>query len=69
MMIEAHGEVNYALQKQASWAALGPPQFFQDFMALEELAAVEKLDTALEGHGAECVRNHSRVRRSPCSKV
>jgi hypothetical protein len=50
MMIEAYGEVNHTLQKQTPRTALGPPQFFQDFMALEELAAVEELDTALKDH-------------------
>ena len=69
MMIETYGEVNHALQKEAARTAFGPPKFFEDFMTFEEVLAVEKLDAALECHLAGCLRNHSRVRRSPCSNV
>ena len=38
-------------------------------MTLEELAAVEEVNSTLEGYLAGCVRNHSRVSRSPSSNV
>ena len=47
MMIKSHGYVNHRLQKQPPLAAARPPDIFENFMALEELAGIEQLDAAL----------------------
>src|ERR1700683_2759024 len=47
-MIEADGNVNNALQKQAPRAVLRPPDFFEYLVTLEKGPAVEQVDTVLE---------------------
>ena len=47
-VIQADCEMNEGLQKEAAGTALRGPDFFPDFMALEELASVEEVDAALE---------------------
>ena len=48
VVIEADGEMNHRLEKQLRFAVSGPPQVLERFMALEELAGVEKFDPAPE---------------------
>src|ERR1019366_484773 len=52
------GKVNQGLPEEAAGAAFRGPGLFQDFVAFEELAAVEKIDAELEQavHGRECPR-------------
>ena len=44
LMIKADGEMNHPLQEQPPWTTHGPPQVFEDFMALEKRLLVEELD-------------------------
>ena len=45
LVIEPDRQVNQRLQKQAARTLLLCPGFFEDLMTLEELVAIEKLDT------------------------
>ena len=47
-MVQADREVNEGLQEKAARPALRGPYFFPDFVALEELPAVEELDPVLQ---------------------
>ena len=47
-MVQADGEVDEGLEEEAARAALRGPDFFPDFVALEEAAGVEEVDAALE---------------------
>jgi hypothetical protein len=47
-VVEANGEVNEGLEKEAPRAALGGPDFLPDFVAFEKLAVVEKVYAAFE---------------------
>ena len=47
-MVQADREVDEGLQEEAARTALRGPDFFPDFVALEEAAAVEEVDPALE---------------------
>jgi len=40
--------MNQRLQKQAARPALGRPGQFQNFVALEELAVIEKMDASVQ---------------------
>jgi hypothetical protein len=48
MMIEADGKVNQALEKPPLRLPGRRPDLFKNLVALEKLAAVEKLDAAIE---------------------
>jgi hypothetical protein len=47
-MVQADRKVDEGLQEEAARAALRGPDLFPDFVALEELAAVEEVDAAFE---------------------
>ncbi len=48
IVVKRDGEVNQRLQEQAARSAFVRPDLFEYFMADEELAAVEEVDTVLE---------------------
>ena len=47
-MVQSNGEVDEGLQEEPSRAALRGPDFFPDFVAFEEVAAIEEVYAALE---------------------
>ena len=47
-MVQADREVDERLQEEAARTAFRSPDFLPDFMTLEEAAAVEEVDPALE---------------------
>ena len=47
-VVEADREVDEGLEEEASRAALRGPDFFPDFVALEEVAAVEEVYAAFQ---------------------
>ena len=47
-VVQTDREVDEGLQEKAARAAFRGPDFFPDFVALEEAAAVEEVDPALE---------------------
>lgn len=52
VVVEADGEVDQGLQEEPLGAARRGPDFFEHFVALEELAAVEQVEAAVEELGA-----------------
>lgn len=48
VVVKGHGEVDQRLKKQPARTALGCPDLFQDFVALEEFAPIEEVDAVLE---------------------
>jgi len=47
-VVEAHRDVNEGLEEQTARAALWSPSFLQHFVALEEFAMVEEVDSLLQ---------------------
>jgi hypothetical protein len=56
MVIEADGDVDQGLEEQTLRAAAGDPELLQDFVALEEPAAIEQGDAV-----PECFFVHARI--------
>jgi len=48
VVVDADSEVDEALEEPAVWLPRGGPDFFQEFVAFEKLAAVEEVDALLE---------------------
>jgi hypothetical protein len=48
VMIEADGQMNHPLQKQPPRTTRGPPQVFEDLVALEKRLLVEEIDALSE---------------------
>src|SRR3954447_2016790 len=48
VMIEGYGEMDQGLEEEAPRPGLARPDFLQDFVADEELAAVEEVDAVCE---------------------
>jgi len=51
VVVEADGEVDQGLQEEALGAPRGRPDFFEHLVALEEVAAVEQVEAAVEEPG------------------
>jgi hypothetical protein len=52
VVVEAYREVDQGLQEETLRAAGGGPDFFEHLVALEELAAIEQVEAAVEELGA-----------------
>ena len=50
-VVQSYGHVDQGLQKQAPRSALGRPFRFEHFVALEEFAAIEEVDSPLDEFG------------------
>lgn len=59
VVVEADGEVDEGLEEESLGAARGGPDFFENFVALKKLAAVEQVQAALEQAG--CFFAHARI--------